>query len=140
MRRRKPDLLLLMTVVIGLGVVVSGYALDMGEHVARNIQRTGAGRKPIRFRPSDKPMLVSFGDLDCFLIAGKLVVAGAPLSAGKEAVFEAVMAQLDRRALPMRALHALQRGDRAARELLWPKLSSWKALRRQSQVRVLSAF
>ena len=116
------------------------HALDMGEHVARNIQRTGAGRKPIRFRPSDKPMLVSFGDLDCFLIAGKLVVAGAPLSAGKEAVFEAVMAQLDRRALPMRALHALQRGDRAARELLWPKLSSWKALRRQSQVRVLSAF
>lgn len=39
MRRRKPDLLLLMTVVIGLGVVVSGYALDMGEQAGLPIQQ-----------------------------------------------------------------------------------------------------
>lgn len=39
MRRRKPDLLLLMTVVIGLGVVVSGYALDMGDQTALPIQQ-----------------------------------------------------------------------------------------------------
>ncbi|WP_269471113.1 hypothetical protein [Sulfuriflexus mobilis] len=39
MRRRKPDLLLLMTIVIGLGVVVSGYALDMGERKTLPIQQ-----------------------------------------------------------------------------------------------------
>jgi hypothetical protein len=39
MRRRKPDLLLLMTVVIGLGVVVSGYALDMGERTGLPVQQ-----------------------------------------------------------------------------------------------------
>ncbi len=116
------------------------HALDMGEHIARNIRRIRAGRRPIRFRPSEKPMLVSFGDLDCFLIAGKLVLAGLPLSAGKEAVYEAVMAQLDHRALPTRTLQALKRGDRAARELVWPTLSSLNALRRHSRVKVLSVF
>lgn len=39
MRRRKPDLLLLMTVLIGLGVVVSGYALDMGDQVELPVQQ-----------------------------------------------------------------------------------------------------
>jgi|GEM_PF-4395199 len=39
MRRKKPDLLLLITVVIGLGVVVSSYALDMGEQTASPIQQ-----------------------------------------------------------------------------------------------------
>jgi hypothetical protein len=39
MRKRKPDLLLLMTVVIGLGVVVSGYALDMGDQTGLSIQQ-----------------------------------------------------------------------------------------------------
>lgn len=39
MRRRKPDLLLLMTVVIGLGVVVSGYALDMGDQRQLPVQQ-----------------------------------------------------------------------------------------------------
>lgn len=39
MRRRKPDLLLLMSVVIGLGVVVSGYALDMGEQTELPVQQ-----------------------------------------------------------------------------------------------------
>jgi len=31
MRRRKPDLLFVLAVVIGLGVVATSYALDLGE-------------------------------------------------------------------------------------------------------------
>jgi hypothetical protein len=42
MRRRKPDLLLLMSVVIGLGVVVSGYALDMGEQTELPVQQASS--------------------------------------------------------------------------------------------------
>lgn len=30
-RRRKPDLMMLLVVTIGLGVVVSGYAFDLGK-------------------------------------------------------------------------------------------------------------
>lgn len=31
MRRRKPDLLLVLAVIIGFGVVATSYALDLGE-------------------------------------------------------------------------------------------------------------
>jgi len=31
MRRRKPDLLLVLAVVIGFGVVATSYAFDLGE-------------------------------------------------------------------------------------------------------------
>ena len=34
MRRRKPDLIILLAIMIGLGVVVTGYALDMGPRTA----------------------------------------------------------------------------------------------------------
>jgi hypothetical protein len=35
-RRRKPDLLMVLFIAIGLGVVVTGYAFDMGSS-ARNV-------------------------------------------------------------------------------------------------------
>ena len=31
-KRRKPDLMMLLVVTIGLGVVVTGYAFDLGKH------------------------------------------------------------------------------------------------------------
>jgi hypothetical protein len=38
---------------------------------------------------------VAFGDLDTFLIAGRTVVAVPALAAGKEAVYQLTMAQID---------------------------------------------
>ncbi len=114
------------------------HALDMGVRAARNAARLLAGRELRPFRPSGKPMLVSFGDLSCFLVAGKRVLAGPPLAAAKEAVFELVMAQLDAQPWWSRLPRALRRADRAARALLWPTVSSLEALRRQGQVSLLS--
>jgi len=34
MRRRKPDLLLVLALIIGFGVVATSYAFDLGEQVA----------------------------------------------------------------------------------------------------------
>jgi NADH dehydrogenase FAD-containing subunit len=115
------------------------HALDMGTHAGRNAERLLASRPPLPFRPLPKPQLVSFGDLSCFLVAGQLVLAGAGLAAGKEAVFELVMAQLDRQAWWRRLPRAAGRSQRAAHALLWPSLSSLSALRRQAQVSILSA-
>jgi hypothetical protein len=83
-------------------------------------------------------MLVSFGDISCFVIAGERVLAGASLSAGKEAVYELTMAQLDNRPMPIRMLRAVQRGETAARTLLMPTLASFSALRRQPRVEWLA--
>lgn len=71
------------------------YALQMGVCAADNVERALAGRRLRDFRPSPKGMLVAFGALDTFLIAGRSVIASPALAAVKEAVFQVTMAQLD---------------------------------------------
>jgi NADH dehydrogenase len=113
------------------------HALDMGACAARNAERWLAGRDLERFRPSAKPTLISFGDLDCFLVAGRRVLAGPSLAAAKEAVFELVMAQLDPEPWRRRLPRIAARAGRAARGLLWPQVSSLAALRRQGVISLL---
>ncbi len=71
------------------------YAIQMGERAADNVLRSLGGRPLRAFRPSPKPMLVAFGDLDTFLIAGRRVVASPSLAAAKEGVYQVTMAQFD---------------------------------------------
>lgn len=114
------------------------HALDMGICAARNAERLLEGRSLTPFRPSNKPALISFGDLTCFLVTGKLALAGPALGAAKEAVYELVMAQLDAQPWWHRLPRMARRADRAARRLIWPSLASREALRRQGRVSVLS--
>ncbi len=115
------------------------HALDMGACAARNASQMLSGKLLAPFRPSGKPMLISFGDLTCFLVAGERALAGPSLAAAKEAVFELVMAQLDAQPLWRRLPRALHRADRAARALLWPTITSLDALRRQGRISLLSS-
>jgi NADH dehydrogenase FAD-containing subunit len=71
------------------------HALEMGDCAAANVRRTVAGRALRPFRASRTPMLVTFGDLDTFLVAGRSVVASPTFAAGKEAVYQVTMTQLD---------------------------------------------
>ena len=114
------------------------HAHDMGVCAARNAERLLAGKGLVRFRPSGKPMLISFGDLSCFFVAGKHALAGPSLGAAKEAVFELVMAQLDAQPVWSRVPRMLRRADRAARLLLWPKLSPLRSLSRKGRIEWLS--
>ena len=71
------------------------HALEMGECAADNVQRMLAGRKLQPFSPSRTPLLVAFGDLDTFLVAGRSMIASSALAAAKEAVYQVTMAQID---------------------------------------------
>jgi len=113
------------------------HALDMGECVATNVARHLDGRELVPYRPSPKPMLISFGDLTCFIVVGGRVASGPSLSAAKEAVFELVMAQLDPAPWWRRIPGATARAGQAAHELLWPTLTSPRALLRQANLRFL---
>ncbi|MFK7830348.1 MAG: NAD(P)/FAD-dependent oxidoreductase [Congregibacter sp.] len=114
------------------------YALDMGRCVAANIKRSSAGKSLRRFRPSAKPTLLAFGDIDTVLISERGSLAGPSLAAGKEAVYAAVMTQLDQRAGRQRIGAVLDRAKTAGENLLWPRLQSWQTLRRQTQLKRLS--
>jgi NADH dehydrogenase FAD-containing subunit len=71
------------------------YAMQMGECAADNARRALAGRALRPFKPSPKPMLVAFGDLDTYLVSGRRVIASPGLAAIKEAVFQLTMAEFD---------------------------------------------
>jgi NADH dehydrogenase len=114
------------------------HALDMGRSAARNADRLLRGQRLNRFRPSGKPMLVSFGDLTCFAASGRWVLAGPALAGAKEAVYELVMAQLDREEIWRVVPAVAERLHQAARSLLWPSLSSVESLCRQARLSVLS--
>jgi len=114
------------------------HALDMGVCAARNAGRLLAGRPLVPFRPSGKPMLISFGDLSCYLVAGQRALAGPALGAAKEAVFQLVMTQLDARPPWSSLPDVLDRAGQAGRALLWPTLSSWDTLRAQAGLALLA--
>jgi len=100
------------------------FAMQMGECAAGNARRLLAGRELRAFRPAPKPMLVTFGDLDTFLVRGRSVIASPALAVVKEAVFQATMAQIDPPLGPsaLRELKARLRGT--ARNLALPALAS----------------
>jgi NADH dehydrogenase len=121
-------------------VAKQGYhALDMGAHAARNVVRQLSGRKAEPFRAQEKPALVSFGDLDTYLVWGRFALASPLLAGTKEAVYELLMARLDDRPPVPRARNAVRRILNAGRGLVWPGLVSPAALLRAGRFELLGA-
>ncbi len=113
------------------------HAIDMGEAVAHNLQALVRGSRMMRYRPSPKPQLISFGGIGCIMVAGKWAAAAPALSAGKEVVFEVAMAQLDSQSAPEKVSELVRRGKRASRKLLLPTVMSPTALLRQKDFQLL---
>jgi len=113
------------------------HALDMGRRVAANLERAADGKRPRAYRPSPKPTLLAFGDMDTVLITERVALAGPALAVGKEGVFTGVMAGLDRRTARQRGAAAVERGLRASQRLLWPSLRDLATLRRRAHLKLL---
>lgn len=105
------------------------YAMDMGEVAGDNINRLLGERRLRRFRPAPMPMLVSFGDITTWLVAGESVVASPILAAAKEGVYQATMARLESPLEPLRySADVVGRAVTATRRLLLPQLTPSKLL------------
>lgn len=100
------------------------YAMQMGECAAGNAGRALAGRGLRPFRPSRKPMLVAFGDLDTFLVSARSVIASPGLSVIKEAVFQLTMAEIDPPLNAPALRGSTARLGSAARKLALPALAT----------------
>ena len=106
------------------------HGIDMGRHAAGNILRRRRGEVLLRFAPAAKPVLVAFGDLDTFLIAGSRVVASPALAAAKEAVFQLTIAGFDVVGSAAGWRRASDRARRALGALMLPAVHSAEALMR----------
>jgi NADH dehydrogenase len=68
-------------------------AIDMGTLAAQNATRFLSGQRLKDFKAPATPMLVSFGDLQTYLVAKKTVLASKTLAGAKEGVYQLFMAQ-----------------------------------------------
>lgn len=100
------------------------HAIEMGEHAAMNCERFLCGRKLKKYRPSRKPILVAFGDLDTYLVAGKRVIAGRSLAGAKEALFQGGMALFAPPLGKEEAAQFYKRFSRSMTHLLLPQFDS----------------
>ncbi len=115
------------------------YAMDMGEVAGDNITRLLGDRRLRRFRATPMPMLVSFGDITTWLVAGDSVVATPLLAAAKEGVYQATMARLESPNEPLRySADVVGRAVMATRQLLLPQLTPRKLLKGLTGSRIIA--
>jgi NADH dehydrogenase FAD-containing subunit len=112
-------------------------AIDMGELAAVNVAGFLADTPLTPYRPNSKPVLIAFGDLDTYLVAGKTVLASQALAGAKEGVYQLFMSQM----APCDVLQLLPAaGERlwqSWRQLAWPQLRSLADLRTLPDRRVV---
>ena len=112
--------------------------MDMGACVAKNIKLRVAGEDLKDFRPSSQPALISFGDLQTYLIIGKTAAAGPALAGAKEGIFQATMAKLDPPSGLTSFTNFFNRTSQSLLNLALPTLTSLSTLRRLANFRFLS--
>lgn len=102
----------------------SYYAQDMGQIAARNVMCLLENHPLATFKPSPKPVLIAFGDLNTYMVSGNLVLASPSLAATKEALYQLGMFKLMASfPLHMRKKAALSRLLNSTKSLLLPQLN-----------------
>ncbi|BDX06512.1 NAD(P)/FAD-dependent oxidoreductase [Planctobacterium marinum] len=66
----------------------SYYAQEMGKIAGVNALRLLSGKPLTSFSPKVKPVLLSFGDMNTYLVSGELVLASPALVSMKEALYQ----------------------------------------------------
>ena len=103
------------------------YAMVMGEVAGDNITRLLSNRGLKRFRATPMPMLISFGDITTWLLAGESFIASPLMATAKEGVYQYTMACLASRQEPLRySADVVGRALMATRQLLLPQLTPQK--------------
>jgi NADH dehydrogenase len=70
------------------------HAIDMGKLAGHNVAQYLNGGRLKRFEPSNKPQVVTFGDLDTFMVFKGFSVSSSVLGAAKEAIYTLGLLQL----------------------------------------------
>lgn len=112
-------------------------AIDMGALAAANLARFLAGRALKPFKPTSKSQLIAFGDLQTYLVSGRIVVASQALAGAKEGVYQLFMAQMSPGSVLTALPAATGRLWQSWRQLALPQLLSWADFRSQPDRRAV---
>lgn len=114
------------------------YAIDMGEHAAENIMHFMNDEPLADFEPATNLSLISFGDLDTYLVFGNTVAAGTALAPLKELIYQFNMARYEPPLNLLSFLDVQGRFWRGFFALGLPTLLSPSSLLRLGYIRLLS--
>ncbi|MFP4476762.1 MAG: NAD(P)/FAD-dependent oxidoreductase [Desulfatibacillaceae bacterium] len=115
-----------------------GYqAIAMGRTAAHNLSRLVSGRDLESFKPENKPTIVPFGNLDCYVVYNGTVLAGVALGSLKEVVYQVVMARFDAAMSPLYLARLGRRAAKGWKNQLAASMHSVDAMRRLGNVRLL---
>jgi NADH dehydrogenase FAD-containing subunit len=112
-------------------------AIDMGALAAANVARLLGGRSLKPFKPTPKPVLIAFGDLQTYLVAGRTVLASKALAGAKEGVYQVFMAQMTPGSVLSSLPAAAGRLWQGWRQLALPQLMSLAEFRKLPDLRVV---
>ncbi|MDO8285957.1 MAG: FAD-dependent oxidoreductase [Rhodoferax sp.] len=112
-------------------------AIDMGALAAQNVTRWLADESLKDFKAPATPILLAFGDLQTYLVAGKTVLASKTLAGAKEGVYQLFMAQTAPQPGLQGVPGALRRLRKSWKELVVPGLLSIKDFRATPDCRPL---
>lgn len=114
------------------------HAIDMGKAAAQNVERLLAGKVLRDFTPSSKPQVVTFGDLDTFMVFKDFALSSGVLGAAKEAIYTLGLWQLAPPKNGKDLLHSLDLLQKSVRRVYLPTVNPFALLDKLPKSKVLS--
>lgn len=114
------------------------HAIDMGKAAAHNVERLLAGKALREFQPSNKPQVVTFGDLDTFMLFKDFAVSSSVLGAAKEAIYTLGLLQMAPPKSAKDLVHSLDLLQRSARRVYLPTLNPLNLINKLPKSKVFS--
>jgi len=114
------------------------HAIDMGKAAAMNVERLLARKALREFHPSSKPQVVTFGDLDTFMLFKDFAVSSSVLGAAKEAIYTLGLLQMAPPKSAADVVHTLDLLQRSARKVYLPTLNPLSLVKKLPKSKVFS--
>lgn len=115
------------------------HAIEMGQVAGQNTLRLLQGKPLLAYKPSTKPQVVTFGDLDAFMIFDGFALSSSLLGVAKEAIFTLGVLQLSPPRNARDAFRQLDILQRSVRNVYLPGMNPLSVLERLPKSRLFRA-
>lgn len=116
----------------------SSQAAEMGRVTAGNVERLLAGRPLRDFMPVHKPQLVTFGDMDTFMLFRDFALSSSVLGVAREAMYNLGLLQMAPPRSARELLHTLEVLQRGIRKVYLPTFNPFGLVDKLNRTKMLS--
>ncbi|MCG8317615.1 MAG: FAD-dependent oxidoreductase [Pseudomonadales bacterium] len=113
------------------------HAIDMGKLAGENVVRYLKGERLKRYEPSAKPQVVTFGDLDTFMVFNGFSVSSSVLGAAKEAIYTLGLLQLSPPDNPKDFIRSVDLLQKSIRKVYLPTINPLSMVSKLSKMKLL---